>query len=137
MTKIENIQKFAEMLGAPNGTAWARVVPVNKSKTWKGGGTCEWLSYDVQMVYICDGQLREISWDYYKGKINTAPIAFHTDDLDYIAEFVKTNREGVFDAFDKFFFDSREFVCASANEVESSRLEWRERNQDSLNFINP
>ena len=51
MTKIENIQKFAEMLGSPNGTAWARVIPVNKSKTWKSGKTCEWLSYDVQINY--------------------------------------------------------------------------------------
>ena len=136
MTNVEKIQKFAAMLSAPNGTAWARIIPVNKSKTWKGGSTCEWLSYDVQMIYVTNGQLREIEWNYYRGKISTFPIVFNTDDIDYICEFTQTNREGIFDAFDKFFYDSREARTSSPEECEKARLEWREYHEGCLPFVN-
>ena len=124
------------MLSSPNGTAWSRVVPINKFKTWKSGKTCAWLSYDVQMIYIYDGQLREIDWNYLGGRITTAPIVFHTDDIDYIAEFVQTNREGIFDAFDKFFHDWREASSHSEDDYEELRLSWREYNEGCLHFVN-
>jgi hypothetical protein len=89
------------------------------------------------MIYIRDEQLREIYWNYASGKISTRPIVFHTDDIDYICEFVQTNRMGIFDAFDKLFYDSREARTSSPEEYEKVRLEWREDNADCLRFVNP
>lgn len=88
------------------------------------------------MIYIKEGELREIRWDFYYGKIKTFPIFFHTDDIDYICEFKQTNRAGVFDAFDKFFFDSREAKCHGQEEVDKWAAAWREDNKDNLNFSN-
>lgn len=136
MTTPEKIQKFANMLAAPDGTAWVRIKEKHNKKTWRGGSTCEWTSYDVQMLYIEAGKLMEIYWDYAIGDIKVRPVIFHTDDIDYICEFKQTNRAGVFDAFDKFFFDSREAKCHGQEELDEWVAAWREDNKDNLNFIN-
>lgn len=134
MKKQEKIQKFAEMLAAPDGTAWARIKENDNEETFSNGKTAKWKSYDCQMIYIKGGQLREVYWCYIKG-IQTNPIVFHTDDIDYIAEFVQTDRVGILDAFDKFFYDGREARCSLEEEIKEVAARWREDNEHLLHFI--
>lgn len=35
MTTTEKIQKFADMLAAPDGTAWVRIEEKQNKKTWR------------------------------------------------------------------------------------------------------
>jgi glutaredoxin len=135
MTKPEQIQKFAEMLAAPDGTAWTHIKEKNNEREYVKGKISRWKSYDVQMIYVEDGQLREVYWDFVKG-VRTSPVAFHTDDLPYISEFVRTNRAGILDAFDKFFYDGREARSANERELKEAEAYWREDNKELLHFIN-
>jgi glutaredoxin len=135
MNKLEQIQKFAEMLAAPDGTAWTHIKENNNEKEYVKGKITRWKSYDVQMIHIEGGQLREVYWDFIEG-IRTSPVVFHTDDLAYICKFVQTNRAGILDAFDKFFYDGREARCKSEKEVKEAEVHWRESNKELLHFIN-
>ena len=135
MTTPEKIQKFADMLSAPDGTAWARIEEKENEQTYSNGKTVKWKSYDVQMIYIKNGQLREVYWDYIKG-IRTSPVVFHTDDIEYISEFKQTNRAGILDAFDKFFYEGREVRSSSSEQLKEWNESWREQNESLLHFIN-
>jgi hypothetical protein len=137
MTTVELIANFSKMLDAPDGSAFVRVEERFNKKTWKGGRVSEWKNYDVMILYVKDRELREIHWCLLGGRIKTLPVILSTnlEDLQFLSEFQPTNRAGVLDALNKFFYDSRESRY-SVEELKKMEEDFILDQSDNLLFIN-
>lgn len=137
MTTAELIVNLSQMLDSPDGSAFVRVKEKLNKKTWRGAKTSEWKNYDVMILYVKGHELREIYWCLLSGRIKTRSMVISTnvEDLEFLSEFKQTNRAGVLDAFNKFFYDSRESRY-SEEELKKMEEDFIEDQAENLHFIN-
>lgn len=137
MSALSLLENFAKMIDSPDGSAFVRIKENHNEKTWRNGRTSKWVNYDVMILYVKDRELREVYWCLLGGRIKTRSITLLSDikDLQFLSEFKPTNRAGVLNALNKFFYDSRESRY-SEEELKRMESDFVLDQADNLYFIN-